>query len=105
MNSLCLIMNEGTIMSDHLSVLNGIVSELETMGVKLDDEDIALRLIWSLPSSYEHMKPILIHGKEKIIFSEITSKLFSEEKRLSGGNNVSPENSALVADGWKKKIS
>ena len=98
-------MNEGTTMSDHLSVLNGIVSELETIGVKLDDEDIALRLIWSLPSSYEHMKPILIHGKEKIIFSEITSKLFSEEKRLSGGNNVSPENSALVADGWKKKIS
>lgn len=95
-------MNEGTIMSDHLSVLNGIVSELETIGVKLDDEDIALRLIWSLPSSYDHMKPILIHGKEKIIFSEVTSKLFSEEKRLSGERNVSPENSALVADNRKK---
>lgn len=97
-------MNEGTSISDHLSVLNGIVSELESIGVKMDDEDIALRLIWSLPNSYEHMKPILIHGKEKIVFSEVTGKLFSEEKRLSGGYNVSLENSALmVAGNWKKK--
>jgi hypothetical protein len=47
-----------------------IVSELEALGVQMDDEDKALRLIWSLPSSYEHMKPILIHGKEKIFLSK-----------------------------------
>jgi hypothetical protein len=63
-----------------LSVLNGIVSELEALGVQMDDEDKALRLIWSLPSPYEHMKPILIHGKEKIFFSEVTSKLLSKER-------------------------
>jgi hypothetical protein len=45
-------MTEGATISDHLSVLNGIVSELETLGVKMDDEDKALRLILSLPSSY-----------------------------------------------------
>ncbi|CAK8565132.1 unnamed protein product [Lathyrus sativus] len=42
-HSLC--MNEHTKVSDHLSVLNGNVSELETIGVKIDDEDKALRLI------------------------------------------------------------
>ena len=87
---------EGTTISDHLSVLNGIVSKLETLGVKMDDEDKALRLILSLPSSYEHMKPILIHGKEKIFFSKVTSKLLSEERRLSGRQNSTPENLALV---------
>jgi hypothetical protein len=71
--------------------------------VKMDDEDKALRLILSLPSSYEHMKPILIHGKEKILFSEVTSKLLSEERRLSGGHNSTSENSALVVANWKKK--
>jgi hypothetical protein len=86
-----------------LSVLNGIVSELETLGVKMDDEDKALRLILSLLSSYEHMKPILIHGKEKILFSKVTSKLLSEERRLSGGHNSTLENSALVVANWKKK--
>ena len=48
-------MGEGTKISDHLSVLNGIISELETLGVKIDEEDKALRLILSLPSSYKHM--------------------------------------------------
>jgi hypothetical protein len=86
-----------------LSVLNGIVSELETLGVKMDDEDKALRLILSLPSSYKHMKPILIHGKEKILFSEVTSKLLSVERRLNGGQNSTLENFALVVANWKKK--
>jgi hypothetical protein len=96
-------MTEGATISDHLSVLNGIVSELETLGVKMDDEDKALRLILSLSSSYEHMKPILIHGKEKILFSEVTSTLLSEERRLSGGQNSTLENLALVVANWKKK--
>ena len=104
-------MSEGTTISDHLSVLNGIVAELKAIGVKIDDEDQALRFIWSLPPSYEHMKPILIHGKEKIIFSEVTSKIFSEERRLSSGSNVPLENLVMVAAGngkmknsMKKKV-
>lgn len=54
-------MDEHMKVSDNLSVLNGIVYELETIGVKIHDEDKALRLIWSIPSSYEHIKPILIY--------------------------------------------
>ena len=90
-------MEEGTTISDHLSVLNGIVSELESIGVGIDDEDKALRLIWSLPSSYQHMQPILMYGKDTVNFSEVTSKLISEEKRLRNGE--SRENSALVVKG------
>lgn len=55
-----------------------------------DDEDHALRVTWSLPRSYKHMKPLLIHGKEKIIFSEVTSKFLCEERRL-GRSNVPHE--------------
>lgn len=40
-----LCMNEGTKISDHLSVLDGIIFELEAIGVKIDDEDKALRII------------------------------------------------------------
>ncbi|PON93704.1 Zinc finger, CCHC-type, partial [Trema orientale] len=73
--------------------------------VKIDDEDKALRLIWSLPSSYEHMKLILVYGKETVIFSEVTSNLLSEERRLSGGGNNSSEGSALTVENEKKKNS
>jgi hypothetical protein len=52
-------MDEGTKISDHLSALNNIVSELEYIEVKIDDEDKAVRLILSLPPSYVHLKPVL----------------------------------------------
>ena len=99
-------MREGTTLSDHLSVLNGIVAELESIGIKIDEEDQALRLIWSLPRSYEHMKPILIHGKDKISLSEVTGKLISEERRLSGSNNsddIPLESHVAVAQVRRKK--
>ncbi|XP_055824254.1 pollen receptor-like kinase 2 [Solanum dulcamara] len=75
-------MDEGTTISDHLSVLNQIVSELESIRVKIDDGDKALRVIWSLPSSYKQMQPILMYRKEIVIFSEVTSKLISEKKQI-----------------------
>ncbi|XP_057797424.1 uncharacterized protein LOC131013372 [Salvia miltiorrhiza] len=90
-------MDEGVKISDHLSILNGIISELESIGAKIEDEDKALRLILSLPRSYEHMKPILVYGKETLVFAEVTGKLLLEERRLMSEGRTSSENSAMVA--------
>ncbi|MED6115151.1 hypothetical protein PIB30_087482 [Stylosanthes scabra] len=54
----------------------------KAIGVKIGDEDKALRLILSLPSSFEYMKPVLMYGKETLNFSEVASKVISEERRL-----------------------
>ena len=62
-------MEEGTRIVDHISILNGIISYLEAIGVVISDEDKALRLIWSFPTSYEHMKSILMYGKDTVIYS------------------------------------
>ncbi|KAF3647858.1 hypothetical protein FXO37_19736 [Capsicum annuum] len=49
------------------------------------------------------MQPIIMYGKEIVIFSEVTSKLIYEEKRLKNGDEKSLENSALVVKGiWKQ---
>lgn len=96
-------MSGDTKISDHLSVLNNIVSELEAIGVKVEDEDKALRLILSLSSSYEHMKPILMYGKETLKYEDVTSKLLSEEKRLEGGSAISSEGTVMVCKNEKKK--
>ena len=88
-------MDGGTKISDHLNVLNNIVSELEAIRVKVEDEDKTLRLVLSLPSSYEHMKHILMYGKETLKFTDVTSKLLSEEKRLEGSSMTS-EGTVLV---------
>ena len=59
-------MVEGIKIFDHLNVLNGIVSELKAIGVKIENEDKTLRLLWSLPISYKHILPTLMYGKETI---------------------------------------
>ena len=64
-------MAEGIKISNHLSILNGTVSELEAIGVKIEDEDKELRLLWSLPTSYKHLLPILIYGKETVDLEEL----------------------------------
>ena len=48
-------MAKGTKISEYPSVLNGVVIELEGIRVKIEDEDKALRLLWSLPTSYKHV--------------------------------------------------
>ncbi|KAK9232475.1 hypothetical protein WN943_022721 [Citrus x changshan-huyou] len=99
-------MTEGTKISDHLSVLNGIVSELEAIGVKIEDEDKALRLLWSLPTSYKHLLPTLMYGKETVDLEEVTSTLLSEERRLNGESTKITDVSALAVVGnWQKDKS
>ncbi|KAF6147308.1 hypothetical protein GIB67_009791 [Kingdonia uniflora] len=93
-------MNEGTSVCDHLGSLNEIVSELESIGVKVEDEAKALQLIWFVPTSFKHLQPSLIYGKETLSFEEVTSTLLSEERRLKGSKSFG-ENSAMVVSGKK----
>ena len=96
-------MEKGTRISNHMSIPNGIISNLDAIGVVITDEDKAMRLIRSLPTSYEHMKPILMHGKDKVIYSKVTTKFMSEERRLGSEKNVSTMENALVVKEGKKK--
>ncbi|KAF6152661.1 hypothetical protein GIB67_008098 [Kingdonia uniflora] len=91
-------MNEGTSVGDLLGSLNGIISELESIGVKVKDEDKALQLIWSLSSSFKHLQPTLMYGKETLSFEEVTSMLLFEEIRLKGCECLR-ENFTMVVSG------
>lgn len=96
-------MAKGTKISDHLGILKGIISELKVIRVEIGDEDEALKLILSLPPSYEHMKPILMYEKEALDFVEATSKVLLEERRLNSEGHTSQEDSVMLASNWKKK--
>lgn len=84
-------MVEGMKISNHLGILNDIVSELVVNEVNIYDEDKALKLlILSLPPSYEHMKAILMYRNETLDFDVATSIHLSNERRLkSEGCDVS----------------
>ena len=50
-------MKEGTVVLDHLNFFNKVISELQAVDVKIDEEDKALILFSSLLESYDHMSP------------------------------------------------
>lgn len=62
-------MVDHTKVSDHLSGINCIVSELEAIRVKIKDENKALRLICSLTSSYECIILVLIYANETLLLN------------------------------------
>jgi len=98
-------MDESTKIYDHLSTLNNIISELECIKVKIDDEDKALRLILSLPPSYVHFKPALMYGKESLSFEEVATKIIYEKRRIKSDESIS-SSSMLLTRSWDngKKI-
>ena len=52
-------MAERTPVQKHLNEFNSILIDLESLDVKIEDEDKAILLVVSLPPSYKHFKEIL----------------------------------------------
>ncbi|KAK5793401.1 hypothetical protein PVK06_034545 [Gossypium arboreum] len=49
-------MNEGELIRDHISQFITLLNNLKNVEVKIDDEDQAMLLLYSLPSSYKSFK-------------------------------------------------
>jgi hypothetical protein len=49
-------MSEGTSMQSHLNEFNSIIVDLESLNVKIDDEDKTILLVVSLPPYFKHFK-------------------------------------------------
>jgi hypothetical protein len=74
-------MVEGTPIQSHLDEFNSIILDLENIDIKIDDEDKAVLLIVSLPSTYKHFKEIMLYGNnDTLAFEDVKSNLLSKEK-------------------------
>ena len=72
---------EGTPVQKHLNEFNSILVDLESLDVKIDDEDKAILLVVSLPSSYKHFKEIMLYSNsDTISFEDVKANLLSKEK-------------------------
>jgi hypothetical protein len=45
----------GSDLAEHVNVFNQLVDDLGKVDVKIDDEDMAIVLLCSLPDSYDHL--------------------------------------------------
>jgi hypothetical protein len=51
-------MSEGTYMQSHLNEFNSIIVYLESLDMKIDDEDKTILLVVSLPPSFKHFRKL-----------------------------------------------
>ena len=73
-------MKEGSDMLEHLNTFNMLNTQLSSFGVNYEDEDKALFLLASLPTSFDHLVTTLIYEKETRVLEEVTSALLSHIK-------------------------
>jgi hypothetical protein len=74
-------MAEGTSIQSHLNEFNSICVDLESLDMKIDDEDKTILLVVSLPPSFKHFKEIMLYGNHtSLTFENVESNLLSKEK-------------------------
>lgn len=96
-------MNEGTTLKDHLDRLNSILLDLRNIDEKVNDEDTALLLLISLPSSYENFVQPFIVNNDSISLEEVRSALHAREMRQkSTGTSTEDHASGLMANKGSK---
>ena len=74
-------MAKGIPIQKHLNDFNSIIVDLQSLDVKIEDEDKAILLVVSLPASYKHFKEIILYSNfDTISFEDVKSNLLSKEK-------------------------
>ena len=79
----------------HLKKFNGLISQLLQFQVTFDDENKAILLLASLPSSYENMMTTLLYGNDTLKFEQVPRSLLSYNKTSKVANN---ESQALITE-------
>ncbi|GJW58019.1 hypothetical protein Tco_0104750 [Tanacetum coccineum] len=80
-------MSPGTKTGDlYLYEFNKLILDLENIDIEIEDEDQALMLLTSLPSSYENFVETLLYGRESLTMEDVLATLNSRElkKRTEG---------------------
>ncbi|CAL1399745.1 unnamed protein product [Linum trigynum] len=96
--------NEETSLADHLNEIQGIVDQLSGMGIKMEDEVIALLVLASLPESWETLKISLTNSaKDRIVSMEaVKSGVLNEEMRRRSQGASSSQPDVLAVASWSR---
>nr|GEV83527.1 retrovirus-related Pol polyprotein from transposon TNT 1-94 [Tanacetum cinerariifolium] len=66
-------------LSEHVDEFNKLIGDLANIDFDIDDEDQALMLLTSLPSSYDNFMETLLYGRESLTLEDVLSSLNSCE--------------------------
>ena len=89
-------MPEGGSLLEHLASFKDIITDLESLEMKYEDEDLGLILLCSLPSSYATFRDTILYSRDSLTLEEVYEALHSKEKMKS---MVSIEGSSSHGEG------
>jgi hypothetical protein len=70
-------MAEGTTIQSHINEFNSVCVDLESLDVKIDNEDKAILLVVSLPPpSFNHFKEIMLYGNHTSLTLRMLSQVY-----------------------------
>ena len=82
-------MTKGLALHQHIDVFNQIISDMNLVDVKFEEEDMTLILLNSLPESYDNLVTTLMWGKEILKLEEITGALLAFNQRRKANDESS----------------
>jgi hypothetical protein len=73
-------LQEGQSVMNHLSIFRDIISDLLSIEVKYEDEDLALLLLVSLPSSFTNFRDTICISRDTLTLTKVYEALQQREK-------------------------
>ncbi|GKC30759.1 zinc finger, CCHC-type containing protein [Tanacetum coccineum] len=79
-------MSPGTKLGDHIHEFNKLILNLANIDIEIENEDQALMLLTSLPSSYKNFVETLLYGRGSLTMEDVLATMNSRElkKRTEG---------------------
>ncbi|GJQ93597.1 retrovirus-related pol polyprotein from transposon TNT 1-94 [Tanacetum coccineum] len=84
-------------LSEHIDEFNKLIDDLANIDVDINDEDQALMLLTSLPSSYDNFVETLLYERESLTLEDVLSSLNSRE--LKKRTNAKDDGDGLYVRG------
>ena len=73
-------MAEDTSLEEHLKTFQEIVTNLETLEIRYEEEDLGLILLCLLPISYVTFKDMILYNRDTLTLNKVYEVLFSKKK-------------------------
>ena len=72
-------MHPGMSQAEHIDEFHKLVGDVAAMDVAISDEDQALLLLTSLPTSYDNFVDTLLYGRDTLKLEDVLATLHSRE--------------------------